>query len=219
MEQMALQRQRFMEGNAMDSEHTDDTTETATPSATATTASSSTEETTTSSSATGEGTGASAGAATSTQTEYTCCNCLMHAPASEDRPIGLVTFIQSTSVLAHKQESTRHLLLPTSDDEAVLSMSASDEPLGQQLEDLFFEKTKHFDPTSSLLSTHRGWKGGVHIQSCGHHIHYDCRLSYCETLKQNNRITRDQVSSCRSQFSFQESILSTHYEQLFVLGF
>lgn len=196
MEQMALQRQRFMEGNAMDSEHADDGSETATPSAaTSTTSSASTEEKTSSSSACEEGTGASVGAATSSQTEYTCCNCLMHAPASEDRPIGLVTFIQSTSVLAHKQESTGHLLLPTSDDEAMLSASASDEPLGQQLEDLFYEKTKHFDPTSSLLSTHRGWKGGVHIQSCGHHIHYDCRLSYCETLKQNNRITRDQVSS------------------------
>jgi hypothetical protein len=26
--------------------------------------------------------------------EYTCCHCLSHGPATEDRPIGLVTWIQ-----------------------------------------------------------------------------------------------------------------------------
>jgi E3 ubiquitin-protein ligase UBR3 len=69
----------------------------------------------------------------------------------------------------------------------------SDEHLGQQYEDIFAEMSRHFDPSSSLLSTHRGWKGGVHIQSCGHHMHYDCRQSYCETLKQLMRVTREQV--------------------------
>ena len=116
--------------------------------------------------------------------------------------INLILLFQSTSVLAHKQESTRHLILPTSDDEALLSTMASDEPLGQQLEDLFVEMSRTFDATGSLLSTHRGWKGGVHIQSCGHHMHYDCRQSYCETLKQLMRVTREQVSVSENFFTF-----------------
>ena len=37
--------------------------------------------------------------------EYTCCHCLLAGPASEERPIGLVTLIQSSSVLAHKRLS------------------------------------------------------------------------------------------------------------------
>ena len=103
-------------------------------------------------------------------------------------------YFQSTSVLAHKLESNRQLILPTTDNEAVMSAMASDEPLGQQFEDLFAEMSQHFEPTSGLLSSHRGWKGGLHIQSCGHHMHYDCRQSYCETLKQLMRVTREQVS-------------------------
>jgi len=96
-------------------------------------------------------------------------------------------------VLAHKLESNRQLILPTTDHEAMMSAMASDEPLGQQYEDLFVEMNQHFEVTSGLLSCHRGWKGGLHIQSCGHHMHYDCRQSYCETLKQLMRVTREQT--------------------------
>ncbi len=31
--------------------------------------------------------------------EYTCCHCLAHAPADEDRPIGLVALVQVRKVL------------------------------------------------------------------------------------------------------------------------
>ena len=42
------------------------------------------------------------------------------------------------------------------------------------------------------MSMTKGVKGGVHIQSCGHHMHYSCRQSYCDTLKQGNRMPREQ---------------------------
>ena len=99
MEQMAAQRQRFMEGNAaMESENIDDANDTTTTNAASGSANASTadENATTNDDASKD---ASAGSASTSslptnQTEYTCCHCLMHAPASEDRPIGLVTLIQ-----------------------------------------------------------------------------------------------------------------------------
>ena len=41
--------------------------------------------------------------------EYTCCICQFQTEATENRPIGLVTLIQSSSILAHKHESNNHL--------------------------------------------------------------------------------------------------------------
>ena len=53
--------------------------------------------------------------------------------------------------------------------------------------DFFQDMNQTYDSTSCLLAVHRGWKGGIHIQSCGHHMHYDCRSSYCETLRSTLR--------------------------------
>lgn len=115
--------------------------------------------------------------------EYTCCHCRLPTPATESRPIGLVTLIQSSSVLAHKHKSVNHLVLPTTEEEENSLPPSWSDSLGLQYEELFAEMNKAFDASSSLLAVHRGWKGGIHIQSCGHHMHYDCRTSYCDTLR------------------------------------
>ena len=98
MEQMAAQRQRFMEGNAaMESENIDDANDTtATTNAASSNASNADENATTGDDASKDASSGSASTSSvpTNQTEYTCCHCLMHAPASEDRPIGLVTLIQ-----------------------------------------------------------------------------------------------------------------------------
>ncbi len=57
----------------------------------------------------------------------------------------------------------------------------------------FTEIVRLFGLKSALLSVNSSWRGGIHIQSCGHHMHYDCRQSYCATLKQQYRVARDQV--------------------------
>jgi len=121
-------------------------------------------------------------------TEYTCCHCLLQTAATESRPIGLVTLIQSSSVLAHKHESTNHLVLPTTEEEEKEELPPSwSDSLGLQYDQLFQDMNQTYDSTSCLLAVHRGWKGGIHIQSCGHHMHYDCRSSYCETLRSTLR--------------------------------
>ena len=126
--------------------------------------------------------------------EYTCCHCLLQEAASEERPMGLVTLIQSTSVLAHKHVSNENLVLPTNSQEEHELPHALSKSLGSEYNDMYTELSNAFSQRMALLSTNRGWKRGVHIQSCGHHMHFDCRQSYCETLKQQQqvRIPRDQ---------------------------
>ncbi len=125
--------------------------------------------------------------------EYTCCHCLTQTSATEAKPIGLVTLIQSTSVLAHKHESTNHLVLPTSEEEEASLPHALEDSLGLQHDELFENLNKTYDSQSCLLSLHRGWKGGIHIQSCGHHMHYDCRSNYCDALRNQLRGPRDVI--------------------------
>lgn len=67
--------------------------------------------------------------------------------------------------------------------------------LGSEYEAKFKELGDLFSRESVHLSTHQSWKGGLHIQSCGHHMHYHCRQNYCQVLKQQMRAARQQVSS------------------------
>ena len=125
--------------------------------------------------------------------EFTCCHCLLQESASEDKPLGLVTLVQSTSVLAHRHTSHRHLVLPTSPEEEEALAEALQRSSGRENELLHEQFSSTFSSAMASLSLTKGVKGGVHIQSCGHHMHYDCRQSYCETLKQQGRVSRDQV--------------------------
>lgn len=40
---------------------------------------------------------------------------------------------------------------------------------------------------SWLISVNLGWEGGVHVQTCGHHLHLDCLKSYLESLRSQQR--------------------------------
>lgn len=40
---------------------------------------------------------------------------------------------------------------------------------------------------SWLLSINLGWDGGVHVQTCGHHLHLDCLNSYLHSLRLQQR--------------------------------
>lgn len=40
---------------------------------------------------------------------------------------------------------------------------------------------------SWLVSVNLGWEGGVHVQTCGHHLHLDCLKSYLESLRSQQR--------------------------------
>lgn len=38
-----------------------------------------------------------------------------------------------------------------------------------------------------LLSLNLGWEGGIHVQTCGHHLHLDCLKSYLQSLRDSQR--------------------------------
>jgi E3 ubiquitin-protein ligase UBR3 len=40
---------------------------------------------------------------------------------------------------------------------------------------------------SWLLAVNLGWEGGVHVQTCGHHLHLDCLKSYLKSLRGQQR--------------------------------
>lgn len=65
--------------------------------------------------------------------------------------------------------------------------------LGSEYDARFSEMLELFQKESVQHANHRAWKGGLHIQSCGHYMHYECRRSYCKTLKQQLRSSRAQV--------------------------
>lgn len=127
--------------------------------------------------------------------KYTCCLCLMTEPAREDKPMGLVALIQSTSVLAHRRRGSDGLPLPTTDEEEAMVPIELEKSLGNEYARTFYKMSEAFNLKLALLSMSKGWESGVHMQSCGHHMHFHCRASYLETLKQQQqvRVPRDQV--------------------------
>jgi hypothetical protein len=114
MEQLAAQRRRFLQGNNIASDVDMDASSSATSgdregvgaasdgaaradASFATGASTASES---ASASTSEAPSRSSSHQRIEQKEYTCCLCLMHAPASEDKPMGLVALIQVSSLIS-----------------------------------------------------------------------------------------------------------------------
>ena len=115
--------------------------------------------------------------------EYVCVLCHQSQASSEDRPMGLVVVLQTTSVLGHKKrQDSAGLVLPTSEEEET-SAPYVEESLASEYRGRLEELVRQFDSPSHLMSVNIGWQGGVHVQSCGHHIHLACHDHYMTTLK------------------------------------
>nr|CAD7398319.1 unnamed protein product [Timema poppensis] len=117
--------------------------------------------------------------------EYDCVICNQTTPSTEDKPMGLVVLVQSTSILGHKRRGSEHMELPTSDEER-LSLRR-DNTLGSEYERRMEDYSRYFDHASWLVSINLGWDPGVHLQTCGHHLHLDCLKSYLLSLRSQQR--------------------------------
>ncbi|XP_063233328.1 E3 ubiquitin-protein ligase Ubr3 [Bacillus rossius redtenbacheri] len=115
--------------------------------------------------------------------EYDCVICNQTTPSTEDRPMGLVVLVQSTSVLAHKRRSPEPADLPVSDERS----GPREDNLGAVMDQRMEEMTRYFDSASCVVSVNLGWDGGVHLQTCGHHLHLDCQKSYLLSLRSQQR--------------------------------
>lgn len=119
--------------------------------------------------------------------EYDCVICNQSSPSTEEKPMGLVVLIQATSVIGHRRRfgQPERSVLPTCDAERVLLRR--DDTLTAEFDRRLEELDRYFDPKSWYLSVNVGWDGGVHVQTCGHHLHLDCLDSYLHSLRTQQR--------------------------------
>ncbi|XP_011496807.1 PREDICTED: E3 ubiquitin-protein ligase UBR3 [Ceratosolen solmsi marchali] len=118
--------------------------------------------------------------------EYDCVICNQTTPSSEDKPMGLVVLVQATSVIGHERQHPERLTLPTSDDDPPIRQP-NDDTRGAHFDYRIDELNRSFDTLSWLISLNLGWEGGVHVQTCGHHLHLDCLKSYLQSLRSSQR--------------------------------
>ncbi|XP_076675053.1 ubr3 ubiquitin ligase isoform X2 [Andrena cerasifolii] len=116
--------------------------------------------------------------------EYDCVICNQTTPSSEDVPMGLVVLVQATSVIGHERQQSERLVLPTSDEDPPILKG---DTRGAYFDRRTDELNRHFDTLSWLLAVNLGWEGGVHVQTCGHHLHLDCLKSYLQSLRNQQR--------------------------------
>ncbi|XP_072747592.1 E3 ubiquitin-protein ligase Ubr3 isoform X3 [Anoplolepis gracilipes] len=116
--------------------------------------------------------------------EYDCVICNQTTPSSEDKPMGLVVLVQATSIIGHERQEADRLVLPTSDEDPFISKKNT---RGAYFNHRMDEMNRLFDELSWLISLNLGWEGGVHVQTCGHHLHLDCLKSYLESLRGQQR--------------------------------
>ncbi|XP_023311445.1 E3 ubiquitin-protein ligase Ubr3 isoform X2 [Anoplophora glabripennis] len=118
--------------------------------------------------------------------EYDCVICNQSTPSTEEKPMGLVVLIQATSVIGHRRRygQPERSVLPTCEEER--EFLRRDDTLAAEFDRRVEELDRHFDP-SWFLSVNLGWDGGVHVQTCGHHLHLDCLNSYLQSLRSQQR--------------------------------
>ncbi|KAI1295762.1 E3 ubiquitin-protein ligase UBR3 [Halotydeus destructor] len=122
--------------------------------------------------------------------EYECVICNQTCPSTVDRLMGMVTLLQSTSVLAHSRPSHRirrpedkensDHALPC--EESQLKKNSSRWTLAKYMEKKIDYLSIEF-PSSWFNALSIGWEGGVHVQTCGHYLHLDCHKSYLKSLR------------------------------------
>ncbi|XP_030245105.1 E3 ubiquitin-protein ligase Ubr3 isoform X2 [Drosophila navojoa] len=117
--------------------------------------------------------------------EYDCIICNCTTPSTETNPIGLVVLVESSGIVGHRRRIAERLPLPLNDaDKERLALTT-------RLATEFARRTEllslKFGDESWYLSNNMGYDNGVHVQSCGHHVHLSCLEAYLKTLYTTQR--------------------------------
>ncbi|XP_016923094.2 E3 ubiquitin-protein ligase Ubr3 isoform X1 [Drosophila suzukii] len=117
--------------------------------------------------------------------EYDCIICNCTTPSTESNPIGLVVLVESSGIVGHRRRIAERLPLPLNvEDEDRLKHST-------RLAAEFSRRTEllslKFGDESWYLSNNMAYDNGVHVQSCGHHVHLSCLEAYLKTLYTTQR--------------------------------
>lgn len=111
--------------------------------------------------------------------EYVCIICNRTAPSLETNPIGLVVLVESSSIVGHRRKTTNRFPLPVCDEDKSIPGR------NVRLTGEFKKRAQILNwkfGTQWFLTHNIGWEGGVHVQSCGHHVHLTCHESYLKSL-------------------------------------
>lgn len=117
--------------------------------------------------------------------EYVCIICNNTSASTETDPIGLVVLVESSGVVGHRRRQGERFVLPLCDDDkrkynpfACLRSESSWRT---------FLLERQYGRDSWFLSMNMVLEPGVHVQTCGHHVHLTCHESYLNTLYTSQR--------------------------------
>lgn len=111
--------------------------------------------------------------------EYDCVICNRTGPSLESNPIGLVVLVESSSIVGHRRKTLNRFPLPVCDEDKELPNR------NVRLSSEFKKRAEILQRkygTQWFLTQNICWEGGVHVQSCGHHLHLTCHESYLRSL-------------------------------------
>lgn len=111
--------------------------------------------------------------------EYDCIICNRTGPSLETNPIGLVVLVESSSIVGHRRRTANRFPLPVCDEDKEIpgrNIRLSSE--FRKRAEILHRKYG----TQWFLTQNICWEGGVHVQSCGHHVHLTCHESYLKSL-------------------------------------
>ncbi|XP_061716606.1 E3 ubiquitin-protein ligase Ubr3-like, partial [Cydia pomonella] len=115
--------------------------------------------------------------------DYDCVICNTSSVSTPQHPIGRVVLLQSTSVLGHRRrQDSGGARLALSERERARLAEQRDTTAAAHHYRLHDELQQHFDQEAWLLSVSVGLEGGVHVASCGHHLHVRCLAAYLRSL-------------------------------------
>ncbi|XP_016997606.2 E3 ubiquitin-protein ligase Ubr3 isoform X2 [Drosophila takahashii] len=117
--------------------------------------------------------------------EYDCIICNCTTPSTESNPIGLVVLVESSGIVGHRRRIAERLPLPLNveDEDRLRHSTRLAAEFGRRTELLSLK----FGDESWYLSNNMAYDNGVHVQSCGHHVHLSCLEAYLKTLYTTQR--------------------------------
>ncbi|CAD7090025.1 unnamed protein product [Hermetia illucens] len=117
--------------------------------------------------------------------EYDCIICNRTSASTESNPIGLVVLVESSGVLGHRRKTGERLPLAlcNEDQEKLDRESRLATDFNRRTELLSLK----FGEESWYLSNNMAYETGVHVQSCGHHVHLTCLDAYLNSLYPQQR--------------------------------
>jgi E3 ubiquitin-protein ligase UBR3 len=111
--------------------------------------------------------------------EYDCIICNCTGPSTDSNPIGLVVLVESSSIVGHRRKTPNRFPLPVCDEDK--EISGRNVRLSSEFKKRAEVLGRKYG-TQWFLTHNICWEGGVHVQSCGHHVHLTCHESYLKSL-------------------------------------